>query len=147
MALVGLGGEEKFEGDVGGGWGVIQEGVRFVVRLNLGSQFSHVLGCGSSAGWSWLGWGGGSTLLLVQVVLFSDILGGKLGGAVGLGVDRGHGLLEVGVELGLYRLDLLEAVVGSGLDRLGLGGEKSLQRAERRARVSCECPGGCRSCQ
>jgi hypothetical protein len=94
-----------------------------------------------------LGWGGGGTLLLVQVVLFSDIFRGKLGGAVGVGVDRGHRLLEVRVELGLYRLDLLETVVGSGLDRLGLGGEKSLQRAERRARVSSECPGGCPGCQ
>jgi hypothetical protein len=86
-----------------------------------------------------LGWGGGGTLLLVQVVLFSDIFRGKLGGAVGVGVDRG--------QLGLYRLDLLETVVGSGLDRLGLGGEESLQRAERRARVSSECPGGCPGCQ
>jgi hypothetical protein len=65
---------------------------------------------------------------------------------MGLGVDGGDGLLEVGVELGLYRLDLLETVVGSGLDRLGLGGEKSLQRAERLAGVSCERPGGYRWC-
>lgn len=44
MALMGLGGEEKFEGHVGGRWGVVQEGVRLVVRLNLGSQLSHLLG-------------------------------------------------------------------------------------------------------
>jgi len=52
MALVGLGGEEQFEGHVGGRWGVVQEGVRLVVRLDLGSQMSHLLGYGSSAGWS-----------------------------------------------------------------------------------------------
>ena len=62
---------------------------------------------------------------------------------MGLRVDGGDGLLEVRVELGLYRLDLFETVVGSGLDRLGLGGEKSLQRAERLSGVSCEYPGGC----
>jgi hypothetical protein len=54
-------------------------------------------------GCSWEGGGGGiHTLLLVQVVLLSDIIGGGLGGSMGLWVDRGYGLLEMSVQLGLY---------------------------------------------
>ena len=37
MALVGLGGEKQLQGNVGGGGWMVQEGVRLVVRLNLGS--------------------------------------------------------------------------------------------------------------
>jgi hypothetical protein len=85
MALMGLRGEEQFQGNVGGGWGVVQEGVWLIVRLNVSSQLSHLLG-----------------LLLVQVVLLSDIIGGGLGGSMGLWVDRGYGLLEMSVQLGLY---------------------------------------------
>ena len=94
------------------------------------------------------GWGDRChTLLLVQVVLLGDIVGGRFRGCMGLGVDRGHRLLEVGVELGLYRLQLLQAVFGRGFNRVGLGREKSLQWAGRLSSVSCECPGRCAACQ
>ena len=103
MALMGLRGEEQFQGNVGGGWGVVQEGVWLIVRLNVSSQLSHLLGYDMSMGCNWGEGGGGiHTLLLVQVVLLSDIIGGGLGGSMGLGVDGGYGLLEVGVQLGLY---------------------------------------------
>ncbi len=62
---------------------------------------------------------------------------------MGLGVDGGYGLLEVGVELGLYRLELFQTVFGGGFNRLGRGGEKSSQRAGCLSGVSCEGPGGC----
>jgi hypothetical protein len=65
------------------------------------------------------------TLLLVQVVLLGDIAGDGLGRPVCFGVDGGHWLLEVGVELGLEGLQLLEAVLRGCLDGFGLGGKKS----------------------
>jgi len=95
MALVGFGGQEKFEGDVGGGRRVVQQGVGLVVRHDDCSQLAHL-----------------PRLLLVHAVLFRDIVSGRGGRAVGFGVDRGHWLGEVSVELGLYRLQLLQAVLG-----------------------------------
>lgn len=116
MTLVGFGGEEQFERDIGWrGW-VRQKGVWLVVWADIGTQFPGVL-----------------VLLLEEKVLLCHIVRCRLRGAVRLGIDCRQRLLQAGIELGPNGLQLLQAVLGRRLERLGFGGEKSSQRARRTA--------------
>jgi hypothetical protein len=94
MALVGLGGEEELEGDVGGRGRVVQESVGLVVWADVCAELAHLL----------LG-------LLEGVVLSRDICGGRRGCAVGCCVESGYGAVAFSVELCVYRLELLERIV------------------------------------
>lgn len=46
MAQVGLGGEEEFDGDVGGGGRVVEEVIGLVVRADVGAVGAGCVACG-----------------------------------------------------------------------------------------------------
>lgn len=143
MALVGFGCEQQLQGHVGRRGRVVQQCVWAIVRGNVGPQLSQNL-CWTVSVRVRVRAGRWRTLLLVLVVLLGDIVVGGGRGGVGSGVNRGHRLLEICVELGFERLDLLQTVVGRGFDGVDVGGEKSAQWL---GRALCERPGayGCKS--
>lgn len=69
------------------------------------------------------------THLLEHGVLLPDIFEGRFGCRVGFGIDGRCGGVARGIELGVYRLEVLERVVGGCFNCIGLGGGGGQQAA------------------
>jgi hypothetical protein len=124
MAVVGLRCEKELEGDVGERGGMAKESVRLVMGRDLGTQVPYGLLWRRSAGQQDGAGEGMLTLLFIEVILLGNRQGGGLGGSGGWVVGR-HSLRSLVIDVGLYGMQLLEAVLGGGCNGIDIRREEA----------------------